>query len=109
MTLLRFISMFVSEPPQPRRETPHSVLSDFLDTQGYPAGAMHLKRLLLDSPIHSLDNMVQSFTDLMSTGRSEKSAVISELLQNFPHRKFVLVGSSADKDPEIFGMGSVFL
>ena len=33
-----------------------------------------------------------------------KQSVIEELIQAFPNRKFLLVGDSGEKDPEVYGI-----
>jgi len=44
-----------------------------------------------------------SFLSLMESPERYKPPVIEELLRQFPKRRFVLVGDSGEKDPEIYG------
>lgn len=62
----------------------YDMLLNFLDTHGFPSGALQL-------------------CPLMSKGRKNfKMKSIEALLKEFPERNFVLVGDSGEKDPEIY-------
>jgi len=62
----------------------HDPLSAFLGREGFPESSVHL------CPIFSRDRS------------SFKERRIEELLQEFPKRRFVLVGDSGERDPEVF-------
>ncbi|MEW6302066.1 MAG: App1 family protein [Verrucomicrobiota bacterium] len=72
----------------------YPALAEFRAAEGFPAGTFHLKDFrvkdrtalaLFDSPVEY------------------KLGVIEPLLQRFPERRFVLVGDSGEKDPEVYG------
>lgn len=44
-----------------------------------------------------------SFFDLYANPEAYKRRTIEPILKTFPGRKFVLVGDSGEKDPEIYG------
>lgn len=69
-------------------------LVTFLDKAGFPAGSMHLRPFRLKDPtkLHLVDDPI-----------AYKRAHIEPLLKEFPQRKFLLVGDSGEKDPEIYG------
>lgn len=70
-------------------------LSEFLNQKGFPHGSFHLRRFrLLDATENTL------FDDPVAY----KQAVIEKLLATFPQRRFVLVGDSGQKDPEVYGI-----
>ena len=69
-------------------------LSDFMQEQGFPAGSFHLKTFRLqDGGLH----------DLLAPATQHKPAIIEQLLQTYPGRRFILVGDSGEQDPEIYG------
>ncbi len=68
-------------------------LSEFTQATGFPDACFHLKRFRLkDSSIRAL------FEDPLHY----KVTTIEPLLQDFPTRKFLLVGDSGEKDPEAY-------
>jgi hypothetical protein len=69
-------------------------LSTFMARKGFPKGAFHLKTLRLKD---------QTFLDLFAAPEESKIPTIDSILRAFPGRKFVLVGDSGEKDPEIYG------
>lgn len=69
-------------------------LKRLLDMEGYPAGSFHLKTIRFRDP---------SVLRLFVARRLPKRREILTILQAFPHRRFVLVGDSCEKDPEIYG------
>ena len=69
-------------------------LSEFVRSNGFPAGTFHMKNFRLKDG---------SFTSLFQSPERYKPQVIEELLRRFPRRRFVLVGDSGEKDPEIYG------
>jgi len=69
-------------------------LSAFLQTKGFPAGSFHLKRFRLKD---------STALDLFASPEAFKLEHIEPILVAFPERRFVLVGDSGEKDPEIYG------
>jgi len=69
----------------------YDFLYDFLEIQNIPLGPILLRDLGVDS------------TKFISSGHGEhKLAQISRILQTYPEMKFILLGDSGEKDPEIF-------
>lgn len=69
-------------------------LQTFLADAGLPAGSFHLK---------SFRAKDRTLFDLFASAEETKPAVIGPLLQRFPGRRFVLIGDSGEKDPEVYG------
>ena len=69
-------------------------LSDFFRSQGFPAGSFHLKHFRLTDA---------TAFNLSRSQEKTKLRAIEPILAAFPHRRFVLVGDSAEQDPEIYG------
>jgi len=69
-------------------------LADFVASNGFPAGTFELK------PFRWKD---RSFFSLFADPEVYKSHVIEPLLRQFPRRKFILIGDSGERDPEIYG------
>jgi phosphatidate phosphatase APP1 len=69
------------------------VLGDFFGVAGLPEGSMHLKlfRLKDSTPLGRLP----------SRKRSKKRA-IERIMADFPGRRFILVGDSGERDPEVY-------
>jgi len=69
-------------------------LQEFFGDVGFPEGSFHLRPLRLRDPA------VMSLTG----GRKRtKKKSIRALMRTFPFRRFLLVGDSVEKDPEIYG------
>ena len=68
-------------------------LAEFVRSNGFPAGTFHLKNFRMKD---------ETFFDLFKSPERYKPAVIGPLLARFPQRRFVLVGDSGEKDPEIY-------
>jgi len=68
-------------------------LEELLDKAGFPFGTFHLKDLHYKG--RRLLNLFRSSTKL-------KPKQISNILKSFPHRSFVLVGDSGEKDAQIY-------
>ena len=68
-------------------------LSSFVDAAGLPVGSMHLKlfRLKDSTPLGRLPSRKRS-----------KGRVIEQIMSDFPHRRFLLVGDSGERDPEVY-------
>ncbi|KAI8340220.1 hypothetical protein BC941DRAFT_419774 [Chlamydoabsidia padenii] len=67
-----------------------SFLQDFLHTSHFPPGSMHLR---LEGSL--LARLIEI------PGRAKRDAIL-KILQDFPHRHFVLVGDSGEIDLEIY-------
>ncbi len=59
----------------------------------FPAGTFHLRSF------HLSQDLLRKMLIFRQKG---KALVIGSLLKTFPHRKFVLVGDSGERDPEIY-------
>lgn len=68
-------------------------LDDFFIQNQFPEGSMHLRWFRLR------DEILRKWQLLRRRG---KFAIISNLMKRFPHRQFVLVGDSGERDPEIY-------
>lgn len=69
-------------------------LRDLMQKEGFPEGSFHLRAIRLRDP---------SILRLFFARRSGKRRVIRTILRMFPHRQFVMVGDSGERDPEIYG------
>jgi hypothetical protein len=68
-------------------------LAELLNQAEFPAGSIHLRNFRLR------DHMLRRMFLLHRRG---KGGVIRHLLEMFPHRKFLLVGDSGERDPKIY-------
>jgi phosphatidate phosphatase APP1 len=68
-------------------------LEGFLREAGLPSGSMHLKlfRLKDSTPLRRLPSRKRS-----------KRRTIEHIMEDFPRRKFLLVGDSGERDPELY-------
>lgn len=69
-------------------------LLDFLLQSGFPKGSFAMRNFRLKD---------SSLIDFLSSAEEYKIATINELLQRYPKRRFILVGDSGEKDPEVYG------
>ncbi len=69
-------------------------LAGFLAASGLPEGSFHLRDFRFKDSTR---------WNLLESARRHKSDAIEELLARFPQRRFVLVGDSGERDPEIYG------
>jgi phosphatidate phosphatase APP1 len=69
-------------------------LAEHLAQEGFPDGSFHLRAFRLR------DHLLRRVLLLRRTG---KLAVIRNLLRMYPQRRFLLVGDSGERDPEIYG------
>ena len=67
---------------------------DRLSKEGFPAGTFHLKTFRLTDA---------SFLNLFEEPYEYKLDILEPLLKTFPRRRFILVGDSSEKDPEVYG------
>ncbi len=68
-------------------------LSEFLRSNGFPAGRFCLKNFRWKD---------EQFFNLFQGPEKYKRATIKPILDRFPNRRFVLVGDSGERDPEIY-------
>jgi phosphatidate phosphatase APP1 len=69
-------------------------LAEFIGKGGFPAGTFHMKAFRVkDSTVLALLGDPEAF----------KLKLIRPLFGQFPQRRFLLVGDSGEKDPEIYG------
>ncbi|MFP6602601.1 MAG: App1 family protein [Pirellulaceae bacterium] len=81
---------YVSSSPWPLFEP----LNEFCQGAGFPRGSYHLRLLRLR------DHMLRRLPVIRRRGKDGK---IKSILKAFPGRQFILVGDSAERDPEIYG------
>ncbi|NPD17011.1 App1 family protein [Xinfangfangia sp. D13-10-4-6] len=68
-------------------------LQQFIDEAGFPAGSMHLREST------SWSNLIPG----KGASVRHKTAMLDQLLADFPKRQFLLIGDSGEQDPEIYG------
>ena len=71
----------------------YAPLAEFVHTNGFPAGTFALKQFRWQD---------KSFFSLFADPEKYKPGVIEPLLKQFPKRKFMLIGDSGERDPEIY-------
>ena len=69
-------------------------LSTFVASNGFPSGSFDLKQFRVKD---------RNFFSLFASPEKYKPGVIEPLLKQFPKRKFILIGDSGERDPEIYG------
>ena len=69
-------------------------ITEFTAASGFPAGSWHMKQFRVKD---------SSFLALFDSPENYKPDVIEPLLRQFPQRRFLLVGDSGERDPEIYG------
>jgi hypothetical protein len=69
-------------------------LSEFMQKNGFPLGSFHLKYLRLK------DRSMIEF--LISDQEAYKTEHLQNIVERFLQRRFILVGDSGEKDPEIY-------
>jgi hypothetical protein len=72
----------------------YSPLADFIRSNGFPAGVFYLKSFRWKD---------ETLFNLFEGPEKYKPGVIGPLMKQFPNRKFVFVGDSGERDPEIYG------
>lgn len=72
-------------------------LSEFMAKEQFPLATFDLKRI---RPRDLSDTVESLLADPLTT----KPPVIRALLERFPKRRFVFVGDSGEKDPEVYGL-----
>ncbi len=68
-------------------------LCRFLGAAGLPAGSMHLKLFRLKD---------STLLGRLPSRKRSKRRTIEQILDDFPARRFVLVGDSGERDPEVY-------
>jgi hypothetical protein len=69
-------------------------LAALVASNGFPAGTFTLKEFRWKN---------RTFFSLFASPEKYKPGVIEPLLKQFPKRKFILIGDSGERDPEIYG------
>ena len=72
----------------------HEPLTEFIASAGFPEGSLHLR-------FFSLRN--SRFLSPFVFRPENKARSITALLQQYPQRRFILIGDSGERDPEIYG------
>jgi hypothetical protein len=72
----------------------HAPLAEFTRSAGFPAGSFHLKLFRWKD---------SSFFELFASPEETKPRAIEPLFAAYPRRRFLLVGDSGEKDPEVYG------
>jgi len=70
-------------------------LTELCSEHGFPDGTFHLRNIRLRDP---------TVLRLFIARRWGKRGMIKQILKTFPQRRFILVGDSGEKDPEIYGV-----
>jgi len=65
----------------------------FLNQAGFPPGSVHLRE----------STLVRDWIPSAAESRAHKRATLERLAQDFPQRRFLLIGDSGEADPEIYG------
>ena len=71
----------------------YEALEGFFGERALPGGTFHLKKFRWRD---------RSFFDLLASPKKTKRKSLTPLLDAFPERRFVLLGDSVEKDPEIY-------
>lgn len=72
----------------------YTPLSDFMTENGFPKGSFSLRDFRIKD---------SSFFNLFASAEQFKIPVIEKILQDYPERKFLLIGDSGERDPEVYG------
>jgi hypothetical protein len=82
----------------------YSALSRFLfEETGFPPGTLHMKALRLNLVERgSIGNLVSFAVGGDLATLDQKVRQITDLLLHLPRRKFILVGDSGERDPEVY-------
>jgi phosphatidate phosphatase APP1 len=70
-------------------------LAELLRSEGFPDGSFHLRSSQFRDP---------SLLRLLVSRKRNKYRIIRAILRVLPQRRFILVGDSGEKDPEIYGL-----
>ena len=69
-------------------------ISDFMSREGFPPGSYALRAFRVKD---------RTFFNLFASPEETKIHAIEALMDQFPGRRFILVGDSGEKDPEVYG------
>ena len=72
----------------------YPALREFIDAEGFPLGSFHLRDLRWKDA---------TLVEFLGSSEKYKLETIERILGDFPQRRFVLVGDSGEKDPEVYG------
>ncbi len=73
----------------------YAPLREWLEDEKYPVASLHLKQIRLKDT---------TLFDIFKSPETLKPPVIAGLVQRWPKRRFVLIGDSGEKDPEVYGV-----
>jgi len=68
-------------------------LAEFVNAHGFPHGTFALKEFRWKN---------RTFLSLFESPEKYKPTIVEPLLQQFPQRRFILIGDSGERDPEIY-------
>ncbi len=71
----------------------YPALSTFLEHTGFPHGSFAMKQFRIKD---------ESVQNLFASAYEYKLPIISDMIRRYPQRKFILVGDSGEKDPEVY-------
>lgn len=69
-------------------------LAEFASEAGFPSATFHLRQIRLKD---------SSVLALLADPLEYKLRVIESLMADFPQRRFILIGDSGERDPEVYG------
>ncbi|MCU7811355.1 MAG: App1 family protein [Candidatus Thiodiazotropha sp. (ex Notomyrtea botanica)] len=69
-------------------------LAQFMGQKGFPRGAFHLKQFRAKD---------RSLFKMFASSEETKPPIIRSIFETWPEHRFILVGDSGEKDPEIYG------
>ena len=72
----------------------YSEIQAFADKSGFPQGTYHLR------VFRAKDS---SLIEFLTAKENHKRTTIAELIERFPRRKFILIGDTGERDPEVYG------
>lgn len=79
-------------------------LSEFLfsEKEGFPEGVFHMKNVRKNLLNAITWKDIRELVTHHNLTFEQKVSQISEIMERFPERKFILVGDSGEKDPEVY-------
>ena len=88
---------YVSSSPWPLA----TLLFDWINEANLPFGTMHLKKFRFE--LFEPWGVDLSVFNLIRNPTKYKISKLQTILKNYPGRRFILVGDSSEKDPEVYG------
>jgi len=73
----------------------YPALSVFMTQNGFPDGSFHLKSVRFKD---------QTLANLIASSAKTKPPIIESIMKRYPGRRFIMVGDSGEKDPEVYGL-----